>query len=131
MDPSEILAKAHQAAATRHRRSFDPDAGTMPGRLATALASEREHDEAQKEFLEQGKALVADAMRRGARFEDIRGAQAVFLAAMELRRGLHRNACRAWASGASGYLPPPLPDVDPVFDLADALWAKCTDHGTR
>lgn len=122
MDPSEILGKAGEAAARRDtRRSFDPDASTVPGRLATAIACEREHDEAQKEFLGQARGLVADAMNRGALFDRIRPAHEIFLAAMGLRRELHRRACRAWASGASDHLPPPLPDVEPVFDLADAL----------
>ena len=126
MDPAEILARAHEAAS-RSRRSFDPDGATIPGRMRTALACEAEHDHAQEEFIEQGKRLVAKTVGQGVPFERVRDAQALFLKAMGLRRAQYRRATRAWASGASGHLPVPIPDLDPVIDLAEALLSEDLD----
>lgn len=119
MDPRDIAARAHAAAGRRGRRPVDPDRDRLAHR--DPWPTIREHDGDHALFLGQGKGLVADAMRHGVLYGRCRPHHDLFLVSMARCRARYVLACRAWASGATDHLPPPVADSDPVLDLADAL----------
>jgi hypothetical protein len=122
MDAEGILSRLR--FPHRPGRPFDPDRDWLVHRAAEARRTLREHAASHGERLEQGKAFLADAIRRGARYESCAPHHALFAKSMELAKGRYARAVAAWASGATDHLPVPIADPEPCFDLCDSLWTE-------